>query len=486
VRPPPVSGVVRVIVVLSRAGVASYNKRDDLRSLELHGACASRTVPTPASNVPDMTGHRAAYSRREWLGIVAAGAGAIGVSGCSTSDLSTLSNRSDHSVQPDHVGRPELDAYIERVMREKKVPGLTAAIVKGSTVVWSHGYGWANVGKRVPMDPDRTVQNIASVSKTITATALMQLFERKQFALDDDVNRFLPFPVRSPHFPDVPITFRQLLTHRSGIADGPAYGAGYACGDPTMDLRSWLAAYLTPTGKFYDPKTNWHPWTPGDQGELTSPLGRNYSNVGFGLIGFLVESISKVPFPQYCRQYIFAPLGMTHSAWKIADVDPTTHAFPYISPETAAPKEIDQLQKGGFVGKPERADPTSTTYLPYCLYSFPNYPDGTLRTSATQLAQFLLAYMNGGANAMGRILAPETVTSMLSPQVRGGRSQGLAWVTDVRDGARYWGHDGGDPGVTTMMHFRPSDGVGVVVLATSLGNAVVDVSRRLFEEAREF
>ncbi|MEO8453258.1 MAG: serine hydrolase domain-containing protein, partial [Gemmatimonadota bacterium] len=93
------------------------------------------------------------YTRREWLNLTAAAA--VGA----------------HSFRLGRTGSDDLDAWIEGVMRARKLPGLSAAIVKKGSVVWSHGYGWANIARRTPMNPDRSLQNIASVSKTVTATA---------------------------------------------------------------------------------------------------------------------------------------------------------------------------------------------------------------------------------------------------------------------------------------------------------------------------
>ena len=109
------------------------------------------------------------------------------------------------------------------------------------------------------------MQNIGSISKTVVATAVMQLWEKGKFQLDDDVNERLPFAVRSPSHPDTPITYRLLLTHRSGIADSPAYGSSYACGDPSLPLEAWLKAYLTPGGRYYEKEANFHPWKPGEK-----------------------------------------------------------------------------------------------------------------------------------------------------------------------------------------------------------------------------
>ena len=137
----------------------------------------------------------------------------------------------------------DLDAFILEQLERDRAPGFSAAVVAGSSLVWSAGYGLADVHRETVMTPD-TIQNIGSISKTITATAVMQLFETGQFGLDDDVSEYLPFQVRNPRYPDAPITFRQLLAHRSSIKDGPAYGESYACGDPAGGAFVGLAASL--------------------------------------------------------------------------------------------------------------------------------------------------------------------------------------------------------------------------------------------------
>jgi CubicO group peptidase (beta-lactamase class C family) len=160
--------------------------------------------------------------------------------------------RSLEAADPDNG----LDAFIEAEMKAQKIPGLAACIVKFGTIVWSKGYGWSDIKRRVAMDPDRSIQNIGSISKTVTATAAMQLWEKGKFELDDEINQYLPFPVRNPLHADKLISFRSLLTHRSSIADSPAYGASYACGDPSVTLETWIKDYFTPDGRYYQKEKN--------------------------------------------------------------------------------------------------------------------------------------------------------------------------------------------------------------------------------------
>jgi CubicO group peptidase (beta-lactamase class C family) len=369
-----------------------------------------------------------------------------------------------------------VDEVIETGLRAQHIPGLAACVVKSGRVVWSKGYGWANIKKRVPMSPEHTVQNIGSISKTVVATAVMQLWEKGKFQLDDDVNEFLPFPVRNPFHPDTPITVRLLLTHRSAIADSPAYGSSYASGDPSTPLERWLKEYFTPGGRYYQKGANFHPWKPGKQ--------NSYSNVGFGILGYLVERVSGGPFPHYTKENIFKPLGMKKTAWLLSDIDVATHAVPYVPTGDGPPgEELEAYQKFGILGGEAERDAGSGDYRPLCLYSFPNYPDGALRTSVNQLARFLLAYVNNGSYAGTRILAADTVRLMLTPQAATTPQQGLCWATAEKKGQRHWGHNGADPGIRTNMSFRASDGVGVIVFVNRAGVDLAKINDCLFEES---
>lgn len=374
-----------------------------------------------------------------------------------------------------------LDDFILEKIKEANIPGVSACLVKNEKLVWNGAFGWADVENKKPRS-EETIQNIGSISKTITATAVMQLFEQGKFKLDDDVNAYLPFPVRNPRFPDDPITFRQLLTHKSSIKDGTAYQKSYACGDPAVSLKDWIKGYFVPGGKYYSEEENFHTWKPGT---IEIPPGpRAYTNVGFGLLGHLVEVISGQDFAQYCRKNIFIPLGMKSSGWYLADVDVSHHAVPYtlISEQYKMPEGMtfeDFLPRYG----KDRQTTKVGGLFPHCLYSFFNYPDGLVRTSIKDLSRFLRAYINDGVFENSRILKKETVRMMLSKEHFG---RGLCWFDmKLKSGDPAWGHGGGDPGISTQMIFRPGDGVGVILFFNTdgPGKAYGEIQERLFEEA---
>jgi CubicO group peptidase (beta-lactamase class C family) len=367
---------------------------------------------------------------------------------------------------------PDLDEFILGAMKTRFVPGLAAARIEGGRVVWSKGYGFANVERQVPMTPD-SVLNIGSVTKTITATAVMQLVEQGRLDLDRDVNAVLSFPVRNPAFPATVITARQLLTHTSSIRDGAEYENSYACGDPTVPLATWVERYLGGNGG-----------TPLSGAFAAAEPGRSwaYSNVGFGLLGALIEAASKQSFADYTTAAILQPLGMVRSHWYLAGADRGRHATPYRH-VTEGDAQVSRLADPDWVP----ADHRPPAFVPHCLYSFPTLPDGLLRSTVHDLARFLGAYQGQGSLGTARILSPATVRQLWTPNPlpegqRGAPpAQGLAWYQQPADGAT-WQHSGGDPGIATFVAIGPT-GTGVAVICNSSSAVPIQVGRRMLAGA---
>lgn len=373
----------------------------------------------------------------------------------------------------------ELDLWIRTKMERDHIPGVGAAIVDRDGVVWESAYGWADIEGRRPMTLD-TLQNVASISKTFTTTAVMQLRDQGLLALDDDVGDYLPFPLRNPDHPDVPITVRHLMTHVSSLRDGTAYSRLYACGDPKVTLGVWLREYFTPDGVYYDREENFERWSPGDEWR--------YCNVTYGVLGHLVERVSGMPFPQYCRRQIFSRLGLEDTTWFLANIDLDRHVVPYTWFDAGRPRgpawggmDLGVIQDAGagsdgFVAGGYRAN---------CPYNHPNYPDGFLRTSVHQLERYIQAYLNGGILGDTRILTESTVAEMLSVQLlnEDDRAQGLTWYAHDHGGAWAWGHGGSDPGVNNDIRMLPERGLGVIVLTNTNGIRPAELTDRLLDEA---
>jgi CubicO group peptidase (beta-lactamase class C family) len=357
---------------------------------------------------------------------------------------------------------------LEGQLQALDVPGLVAAIVKDGRIACTAAAGMADIEQGRAATAD-TLFLVASVSKTVTGAAVLQLYEQGKFRLDDDASRFLSFRVRVPTAPVAPITFRHLLTHTASIKDNPAYfdcpgscAYGSAIGpavtrgaDSPIALADFVSGYLTPSGAFYDRAANFESGPPGSVNE--------YSNMSLVLAGYLVEAISGVPFDRYCRDNIFAPLGMRLSAWRLADIDRALLAVPY--------------------------DKSPAGYVPYGHYGEPNYPDGMLRTSANELARFLIAHMQEGRLDGRAILRPSTVEQIFTSQTPLDPGQGLVWYSQsIGRGAAartVWGHDGADFGARARMWFDRATGRGVILLSNGMWkDAAADaLLARLFQEA---
>ena len=345
-----------------------------------------------------------------------------------------------------------VDSLITTTMANYHIPGLSACIVRDSEIIWSGAYGWANIqgGKLVT---DTTLFSIASLSKPFVGTAIMQLWENGLFELDEDINNYLPFQVRNPNHPNIPITFRMLLTHTSSIVDNwSKIPPNYQGGDSPIPLDSFLINYLRPGGIFFN-NANYSTSAP-----LTSWI---YSNVGATLIAYLVENISNKSFEQYCQDSIFIPLGMNESSWFLSNLNANNIAIPY-------------YYSGG-------------SYNPYGNYGSVTYPAGQLRTSAKQYARHLIAFMQKGQIDGVRILNNTTVelmTTIQFPNIR--YDQALIWFiypwTVPGFGTHnFCGHNGSNLGVRTGMDFTLETNfhTGVIVLT----NGESDEGRNIIWDA---
>jgi CubicO group peptidase (beta-lactamase class C family) len=358
------------------------------------------------------------------------------------------------------ASRESFDAFVRAVMKKGRIPGVAVAVLERGRVAWARGYGFANLERQIPMAPD-SVLNIGSVTKTITATAIMQLWENGRLELDGDINRVLPFAVRNPAFPSLPITTRHLLTHTSSIDDAAEYDESYACGDPTTPLAVWVERYLRAKGH----EAHFTRARPG--------TSYDYTNVGFGLLGVLIEAVSKQSYADYTIEHIFHPLGMSSTSWYLAHTDRARHAIPYEYVARGA-AQVGRVQDPRW----SPGDHRTPTFVPHCLYSFPTLPDGLARTSVNDLCRFVAAYQLGGALDGKRVLRPETVRAILTAQPIAhkpkGFEQGLAWFS----GESTWGHSGGDPGIVSEIAMR-ADGLGVVLLANSSSEEALAIAHRL-------
>ena len=395
----------------------------------------------------------------------------------------------------------ELLQFIESTMETHLIPGLSISIVKDNNIVWEEQLGYANIMNNVLVDED-TMFILSSISKTVTSTALMQLFEDGLFNLDDDIDNYLPFNVNHPDSPLVPITFKMLLTHSSGIQDNWSVMTYYD-GDSQLELSYYLNQYFTPEGEFYSSNLNFTNSLPG--------TSYTYTNNGAALIGLLVEEISNQPFNNYCNDNIFEPLSMDNAFWFLSEIDNLDQVASPYQVSGGAGNSCYIIGCGIYdQSNPCFCDSACVDYGDCCFdyeeicgedgtgsnsgnlteyenYGYSDYPSGQLRITSNNLAKFMSVYMNDGTYNDVRILDSETIELIKTihyPTVNS--MQGLMWYYKNENERTLFGHNGGDIGSSTEMFISFSDNIGVVLLTNSNNyDAMIQIENALFDFAEE-
>jgi CubicO group peptidase (beta-lactamase class C family) len=336
-----------------------------------------------------------------------------------------------------------IDALVAAKMEERGLMGVAGAVFVDGRKVWSKEYGYRDYRRTQPFTTT-TPTTIASITKTFTGVAMMRLVAEGKLDLDADVNRYLPFSIRNPRFPDTPITLRMIATHTSSITDRwEVYRDTYDfSGGPAEPLSDFITSYFAPDGRRYS-ADNYTKAAPGTQ--------RDYSNIGAGLVGFIIERLSGERLDAYTKRHIFTPLGMRSTGWFLRDLPAAELSTQFVAHEGWA--------------------------VPLPRYEGVTYPDGGVRTSVHDLSRFFLALLGHGEYDGARILPARAADEMTRFQFAGpdfpqgygpdeGNS-GLFWRT--RNNGAYVGHGGNDPGVQAVMLASVDRRVAVVLLSNTSG-----------------
>lgn len=332
----------------------------------------------------------------------------------------------------------DFELLIQQEMEDQHIPATAVLVFNGGTVLYEKYFGYSNVENSIALEEDHMFL-IASISKVVTAIALLQLYDDGEFDLDDDINDYLSFSVGIPGYSES-ITFRQLLTHTSGIADNDEVmdSQYYYNEDPPISLGYFIENYLSEGGEFYNENANFHNFQPGTESE--------YSNIGSALIGVLVEQISGQGFNAYCKEHIFTPLGMENTSWRLDEITQTI-VTPY-----------------DFISGENQMIPN---------YTNTDFPNGGLRTTAKDLFKLCQALMNNGQYEGVQLLNSSTVQAMRTPQIPSIDDEVGLHFFIMNKQNNIWGHDGGEQGVATIMGFNPQTNIGAIVLCNQ-GEAFLD------------
>jgi CubicO group peptidase (beta-lactamase class C family) len=355
-----------------------------------------------------------------------------------------------------------LDEQIRRVMDKHRIVGLAASVMREGRQIWSSGYGLANVERRIPVT-SRTIFRVASISKTVVATAVMQLVERGLCGIDQDVGDILGFPVRSPKYPDTPITLRMIMTHTSGLQDEYVRYVVDSRSENPPKIR--LADILLPGGT-YNTDNLWGDGRPGD------PDYFEYSNLGAVILATAVEKLSNERFDEYGKKHLFEPLHMYDTSFNIGDLkdmDSVAVLYEYSEADDRFVASTDDFRGK----KPEAID--YSDYVPGtngALFS----PQGGLRTTVDNLTRFMEAHSNAGKLNDVQILKSESVDLMHTPHWSGHRQEGFfrncglqfQLTDDLIPGHRLIGHSGDAYGLLSDMYFHKQEKWGFILLINGL------------------
>ena len=368
-------------------------------------------------------------------------------------------------VHPQESNRMRLlDEYINFKMERDNIPGLAVCLVNRNKIVWAKGYGWANTEKKIPMTVN-SVFGVASISKSITATAIMQLYEKGLIDIYSPINKYIPLKLKHPDYPAEDLTIAQILNHTASISNGPSLWRTYTCLENKISLEEWAKGYFMPEGEYYNSEGNFARFKPGE--------GFQYSNAGYALLSYLVEYVTGKSFNSYCRDNIFEPLGMKNSSFNVLDLDNNDIATMY-SYGYGWDLEKDLIQKDIDHKKIIQSD----YYFPLCNYTSPTFVAGGLYTSAEQLSKFLIFLMNEGIYNNNRILNNESIKKIFNESVSPSflpdqfAAFGFGgYAMELSNGELVWGHTGADPGKSTFMLFNPEIKIGAIVQA----NRFIDI-----------
>ena len=273
---------------------------------------------------------------------------------------------------------PEIDLFIEKELHSDKVAALAVAVIDSGKVVHLSANGFRDLENKVRATIN-TPFHIASVSKTVTNLAIFKLVESGKIDLTVDINSYLPFKVKNPHYPTDKITVRDLLNHRSGIKDDykiyePLWNIPK--GDPKLELTDFLKDYLHVNGKLYKK----------EHFESSSKYKSfSYSNTGVALLGLIVEHVSGLKYEEFSQKHIFKPMGMINTSWFLKNLDSNLVAKTYVYQDSIG------LQFKGHNG-------------------YPDYPAGQLRTSISDFSLLLAGYFDSENSNF--ILEAETVSKI--------------------------------------------------------------------------
>jgi CubicO group peptidase (beta-lactamase class C family) len=321
----------------------------------------------------------------------------------------------------------QLESRVDEILNRHPAVGMAVGVVRDGRLEFFHGHGLADLASNTPVTED-TVFRMGSLTKTVTAIAVMQLWEQGLLDLDAPANAYIrAYELVPLHGAHQPATVRHLLTHTSGLPElvhparayRPILGETVAFGQPVPTLAEFYGGRLRLVAE------------PG--------TGHTYSNHNFATLAQIVEEISGNPIDRYVREHIFAPLGMADSDLVRSDRVRARLATGYAlrSHGPRPVRDCDVVTVGA----------------------------GALYSTTRDMARYIAALLHGGSGEHGSILKAETLGRMFAPQYQPDPrlpGVGLAFFRHDLHGHLVVEHDGLLPGFSSQISIAPDDGIGVV------------------------
>lgn len=317
-----------------------------------------------------------------------------------------------------------LDSIVNGTMAKDHITGVAVVVTMNDRIVFSKGYGYADVEHKIPIDPSRTVMPIGSLTKSLTATAIMQQWEQGNVSMEQDINSYLS-PFQIPQYRNRPMTLHHLLTHTAGL-DEALYGVSAASPSQTVSTEQFMKRYFSQQSPIR---------TPGKE--------YAYNNAGFGLAGYVLEEVSGSKLEDYFAKHVFEPLKMGSAALN-------------------APESPDLARSYTYQGGEYKPVP----------YSYVNMPSaGGMSVTPEEWAHYMIAHLNEGQFQGNRILRSDSIAVMHARQFTEhpdleGMGYGF-YRSRLKNGLLSLWHTGDIDGFSAKMALIPSRKTGILVISNA-------------------
>lgn len=341
---------------------------------------------------------------------------------------------------------------LQSAFEKDAIIGFSVSVIDDKGLIYENGFGYTDIELKNKYTPN-TTQNIASISKTLIGVSLLKAQEQGKLDLNEPINKYLPFKIINPNYPDKPILIRHLAYHTSSIIDvDEVYSKSYvlkksehnenegvydwfSMPENKISLIEFIENSLTENGKWYTKEifANTKP------GEI-----REYSNIGAALCAQIIELATGQDYQSFTKEHIIRPLKMTSSGWSSKDIDTTKRSRLFANKEMLIAE-----------------------------YSLITYADGGFITSNNDLGLFLTELMKGYKGA-GTLLNKESYAKLFEKQKFPNTETGEEFGVFMEFSKEFIkikdyviGHNGSDPGVMTAMYFNPKTETGKILLVNT-------------------